>query len=142
VGKAQALRKSILHATGACLQINGEPRAGDEELMAVLKPQGYEIVASERGCFRKVSDLQFIEEITRTARAPISSERDNYASVERLIDESGLAIEKQIGQRGPDEFGALAISCSVQANAGSISHRNEIFSLKAVTLHNDGHIRQ
>jgi cytosine/adenosine deaminase-related metal-dependent hydrolase len=26
--------------------VNGEPRAGDEELMAVLKPQAYEIVAS------------------------------------------------------------------------------------------------
>jgi len=37
--------------------VNGEPRSGDEDLMAVLKPRNYEIVESEHGCVRKAIDV-------------------------------------------------------------------------------------
>jgi 5-methylthioadenosine/S-adenosylhomocysteine deaminase len=37
--------------------VNGEPRSGDEALMALLKPQNYEIVTSESTCFQKAIDV-------------------------------------------------------------------------------------
>jgi 5-methylthioadenosine/S-adenosylhomocysteine deaminase len=37
--------------------VNGEPRSGDEALMALLKSQNYEIVTSEPACFQKAIDV-------------------------------------------------------------------------------------
>lgn len=37
--------------------VNGEPRSGDEALMALLKPQNYEIVTTDSACFQKAIDV-------------------------------------------------------------------------------------
>lgn len=37
--------------------VNGEPRSGDVNVMATLKPANYEVVSSERACFSKAIDV-------------------------------------------------------------------------------------
>lgn len=37
--------------------VNGEPRSGEVEVMAALKPSSYEIVGSKSACFRKAIDV-------------------------------------------------------------------------------------
>jgi 5-methylthioadenosine/S-adenosylhomocysteine deaminase len=37
--------------------VNGEPRSGDKALMALLKPQNYEIVTTDSACFQKAIDV-------------------------------------------------------------------------------------
>jgi 5-methylthioadenosine/S-adenosylhomocysteine deaminase len=52
--------RDLIDATEKDVQlvlVDGEPRSGDVELMAKLKPADYEIVRSEEGCFQKAVDV-------------------------------------------------------------------------------------